>query len=75
MADDSVRIDLAFEGGQVLSVTVAADAADALERALAASAQGPHPIDTEDGRVTVVLSRVAYLRRYARQSTPGFGIS
>jgi hypothetical protein len=31
-------------------------------------------VDTLDGRITVVASRVAYVKRYGRESTIGFGL-
>jgi hypothetical protein len=31
-------------------------------------------LDSTDGRYTVVLGRVLYLKRYARESRVGFGI-
>jgi hypothetical protein len=72
--DESVRIELAFDGGQIIAALVAPDTADAVERALAASAQGTLQLDTVDGRLTVVLPQVVYLKRFARESTVGFGL-
>lgn len=71
---ESVRIEIAFVGGPILAANVPAAAADAIERALAASSQGAHQIDTDDGRITVVLDRVAYVKRFARESRVGFGL-
>ena len=31
-------------------------------------------LDASDGRYTVVLGRVVYMKRYARESRVGFGI-
>ena len=31
-------------------------------------------LDASDGRYTVVLSRVVYMKRYARESRVGFGV-
>jgi hypothetical protein len=31
-------------------------------------------LDSTDGRYTVVLARVVYMKRYARESRVGFGI-
>lgn len=70
--NDSVRIELAFEGGQIIAAVVGPDTADAVERALSAGSQGTLQVDTEDGRLTVVLSRVVYAKRYARDSSVGF---
>lgn len=73
MADtESIRVEFAFEGGQILAVNVTSDAADSVERALAASAQGTHTLETDDGRVAIVLARVLYAKRYARDSRVGF---
>ena len=69
---ESVRIELAFEGGQIIAAVVAADTADAVERALTAGSQGTLQLDTEDGRLIVVLPRVVYVKRYARDSSVGF---
>ena len=72
--DESVRIELAFEGGQIIAALVAPDTADAVERALAAGSQGSLQLDTVDGRLTVVLPQVVYVKRYARESSVGFGL-
>ena len=76
MADepDSVRIELAFDGGPGLSALVTVQHADELERALATQAGGTVMLDAQDGRFTVVLGRVVYMKRYARESRVGFGI-
>ena len=77
MADatpDSVRVEVAFDGGQILSALVTTKGADQLERDLAAGAEGTHALDASDGRYSVVLKRVVYLKRFARESRVGFGI-
>ena len=71
---DSVRVELAFDGGPILSALVTVKGADELERALATEAGGTLMLDSTDGRYTVVLARVVYLKRYARESRVGFGI-
>lgn len=71
---DSVRIEVAFRGGPVYAALVASKDADALEKALTAGAGGAHQLDTEEGRTTVVLNQVVYLKRYARDSRVGFGL-
>ena len=47
-------------------------AADAAERAVTAGAGGTVELETEDGRITVAVPRVVYLKRYTRGSQPGF---
>ncbi len=73
-ASDSIRVELAFDGGQIMSAIVTAQGADELERQLAASSGGTYALDASDGRYTVVLQRVVYVKRYARESRVGFGI-
>jgi hypothetical protein len=74
LAEDTVRVELAFEGGQIMSAFVTTAGADELERALAAGGDGTHALDASDGRYSVVLRRVVYLKRFARESRVGFGI-
>jgi hypothetical protein len=71
---ESVRVELAFEGGQILSALVTVEGADRLERELSADAEGTFSLDASDGRYSVVLKRVVYLKRYAREARVGFGI-
>ena len=74
MADgDRVRIEIGFEGGQVISSFVDAGAAEELQRAL--HEDGPRVIvlDTDDGPYHVVVPKVSYFRRFNRSSRVGFG--
>ncbi|HEY7380149.1 MAG TPA: hypothetical protein VH572_02990 [Gaiella sp.] len=71
---ESVRIEIAFDGGQITSAIVAPETADAVERKLSASSQGTFQLDTDEGRITIVLSRVSYVKRFAREATVGFGV-
>jgi len=71
---DSVRVELCFDGGQILGATVTVKGADELERALATEQTGSLMLDASDGRYTVVLGRLVYMKRYARESRVGFGI-
>jgi hypothetical protein len=76
---DRVRIELGFDGGQSLSVVVDESVADELERGLASAepragaGEGALTFDAEDGRYTVALRRVAYIRRSQREGRVGFG--
>ena len=73
MADtDRVRIEVAFDGGLVISAIVPADGADRLEAAVGGD-EGSFPIDAEDGRYTIVLRQVVYVKRFAREGRVGFG--
>ena len=73
LPDESIRIELAFEGGQIIGATVEPDMADAIERAVSAGAGGTVQLDTQDGRLTVVVPRITYLKRYPPGSQVGFG--
>ena len=69
---ERVRIEVGFQGGQVVGSFVALASADELEQAL--HSDGPRVIvlDTEDGPFHVVVPQVAYFRRFARASRVGF---
>jgi hypothetical protein len=73
VADDRLRIEIALDGQQVLSLVVPSSAADELDRALADGTDGAFAFEADDGRYTVVLKRVVYVRRFARESHVGFG--
>ena len=72
MADDFIRVEIGFAGGQILSWLVTPDSADALDRNLGAGASSTLTLDAQEGTVTVVLDRVLYVKRYARESRVGF---
>ena len=76
MADepDSVRIELAFDGGPGLSALVTVQGADELERALATQAGGTVMLDSRTAATPSSSARVVYMKRYARESRVGFGI-
>jgi hypothetical protein len=70
---ERIRIEIAFDGQQVLSVLVSLAAADEFDKALAGESGGSFSFDAEDGRYTVSLRRVVYVKRFARESRVGFG--
>ena len=72
MADDFVRVEIGFAGGQILSWLVTFDSADALDRNLGAGASSTLTLDGQEGTITLVLDRVLYVKRYARESRVGF---
>ena len=71
---DSVRVEVAFDGGPGLAALITVEGADELERVLQGGGEGTHQLDATDGRYTIVLARVVYVKRYARESKVGFGI-
>ncbi|HMI98764.1 MAG TPA: hypothetical protein VK488_02920 [Gaiellaceae bacterium] len=72
MAESRVRIEVGFDGGQVMSAHVETAAADELERSLAAGGGGTLQLDAEDGRYTVALARIVYVKRFSREGRVGF---
>ena len=76
MADiERLRVEIAFVGPQVLSVLVSAETAEELDRVLANGSDGAFTFEAEDGRYTVLLRRVIYVKRFARESRVGFGVN
>jgi hypothetical protein len=71
--EHDTRIEIGFQGSQIMSALVTAEAADELERALENGVGGTLALDAEDGRYTVALNRVVYLKRFAREGRLGFG--
>jgi hypothetical protein len=72
-ADEHVRIEIGCDGGQIMSALVTPETADDLENALRTGNAGSVVLDAEDGRYTVPLGRVVYLKRFAREARLGFG--
>jgi hypothetical protein len=72
--DTSVRIQVAFEGGQSVGANVSSDVADALSAALAAS-EPVFELTTDDGTYVLSLGKVVYLRRSDRETQIGFAAS
>lgn len=69
---DRVRVEIGFEGGQVIGGFVEAGAADQLEQALHKDGPRVVVLDTEDGAYHVVVPSVSYFRRFNRASRVGF---
>jgi hypothetical protein len=69
---DRVRVEVGFDGGQVIGGFVTVATADQLERALHEDGPRVVVLDTEDGPYHVVVPRVAYFRRFARAGRVGF---
>ena len=67
--DGFVRVEIGLDGGQILSMLVTAESADALERALDKGDSGALALEAQDGELRLVLSRVLYAKRFARECT------
>jgi hypothetical protein len=72
VADDFVRVEIGFEGGQILSWLVTAETAEGLDVKLVAGGSGTYVLDSQEGTITIVLARVVYVKRHARESRVGF---
>ena len=72
MADERVRIEIAFDGGQIMGAFVDEGAADKLEQAIGDDRDGAFALAAEDGRYTVSLRRVVYVKRFMREGRVGF---
>jgi hypothetical protein len=76
-----VRIEVGFDGGQVLSALVAQASADQLEGALgsadlrAGTGDAALTLEADDGRYTIALQRVVYVKRFTKDTRVGFGAS
>ena len=70
--NEHVRLEIAFDGGQITGALVSPASADELERALAGGGDGLVALDATDGKYLVPLRRVVYVKRFARESRVGF---
>ncbi len=76
---ERVRIEVGFDGGQVLSALVAPESADQLERTLgsadlrAGTGEAALSLEADDGRYTIALQRVVYVKRFTKDTRVGFG--
>jgi hypothetical protein len=69
---EPVRIEIGFQSGDVLALRVPAAEADALDAALRTRDDVVAELNAQDGRFLVVLERVLYVKRYARETRVGF---
>jgi len=70
---DRVRIEVAFREGQSLSVWVTTETADEIELALVKGEPDAVVFEAEDGRYTLIVRTVAFVKRHVRESRVGFG--
>ena len=68
---ERVRIEVGFDGGQVMSAFVDVETADELEKSLTGGV-GTFQIEAENGRYTLALARVVYVKRFSREGRVGF---
>ena len=70
---EKVRIEIGFDGGQIMRALVPTEDADRLQRHLLAGGDGIIEFESEDGPCLVQVARVAYVKRSAREARIGFG--
>ena len=68
---EAQRVEIGFEGGQVVSTRLAEDDLKDLRRQLEKG--GWHDLHTEDGVVALYLGKVAFMRIESGASRVGFG--
>ena len=67
------RLDVGFQGGQVLAVRSPVDAYDKLVKALGDDkAKRWHTLETDDSEILVDLAQVVYIRRESGDQKVGF---
>jgi hypothetical protein len=72
LAEDRLRIEIGFDGGQIMGAIVETDTVDELERSLGQGSDGAFAIESEDGRYTISLRRIVYVKRFTREARVGF---
>jgi hypothetical protein len=73
MAISSQRVNLGFQGGQVLALKMPDKSLDNLLDSLTKG--GWHTIDADDGSVRVDLGQVVYVRTEREEHRVGFGLA
>jgi hypothetical protein len=72
VADERIRIEIGFTGGQTIGAVVRPEAFDALRAALGTS-EGVHELESDDGTYLVPARNVSFVKRWSRESKIGFG--
>jgi hypothetical protein len=74
-SNERVVLEIAFDGGQIMGARVTSESADRLESSLAGGEEGSVQLEADDGRYTIHLRRVVYVKRLTRESRLGFSSS
>ena len=70
---EAQRVEIGFEGGQVISARLAEDDLKDLRKQVEKG--GWHDLHTEDGVIALYLGKVSFLRIEAGDHRVGFGLS
>ena len=68
-----IRIEIGFDGGQIMGALVETASIEQLEQALAQGGDGTIALEADDGQYIVALQRIVYVKRFAREARVGFG--
>ena len=72
--NDRIKLEIAFEGGQIIGGTVTPAVSEAFEAAL--GGDGPvFELEALEGNFLVALGKVVYVKRVSRETQIGFGSS
>lgn len=69
---ESRRVNIGFEGGQVLSTRLSEESLGALRDALESG--GWHDLATDDGSALVYVAKIVYLTTDSSEQRVGFGL-
>jgi hypothetical protein len=72
MAGEVMRIDVGFQGGQVLPLRATKEAYDGLVKALDSGGERWHRLETQDSEILIDLPQVVYVRRDTEEHRVGF---
>jgi hypothetical protein len=70
--EELIRVEIGFDGGQIMGALVTANSADQLEQALNSGSDGSLALEADDGRYTIAVKRVVYVKRFTREARLGF---
>ncbi len=70
--NDQIRLEIAFEGGQVIGGTVSPAISKALQDAMAGNSP-VFELEALEGNFLVALGKVVYVKRSSRETRIGFG--
>ena len=71
-SSERIRIEIGFEGGQVIGAIIDPASAEQLQQALHSDGPRVVVLESEDGPYHVVVPHVSYFKRFSRASRVGF---
>jgi hypothetical protein len=71
-SSEYVVVEIGFDGGQIMGARLEPNSAEQLEASLSKDQDGALILMADDGRYTVALRRVVYVKRFTREARLGF---